>query len=70
MDRTLQESLAFYHPDMEVLIFVFLVSDSGKSMAMWRRKLIVPNNVRLTYGPQINQAISGLSKQYPIYIDE
>jgi hypothetical protein len=69
-DRTLQESIAFYEPAMEVLVFVFLLSKSGNSMAMWRRKLIVPNNTRLTLGAQISQAKAGLAKQYPIYIDE
>ncbi|KAI5125050.1 hypothetical protein M0805_007474 [Coniferiporia weirii] len=70
MDRTLQESLAFYDPNTQVLVFVFLLSKSQNSMAIWRRKLALPNNIRLTYGPQITQATAGLRKNYPIHIDE
>ncbi|KAH8118350.1 hypothetical protein DFH11DRAFT_1540546 [Phellopilus nigrolimitatus] len=70
MDRTLQESLAFYEPSTQVLVFVFLLSKSQNSMAIWRRKLPLPNNLRLTYGPQIAQATAGLKKKYPIHIDE
>lgn len=70
MDRTLQESVAFYDPSTQVLVFVFLLSQSGNSMAIWRRKLILPNNLRLAYGTQIAQAKRGLRSKYPIYIDE
>lgn len=70
MDRTLQESLAFYDPATQVLVFVFLLSKTGNSMAMWRRKLSIPNNLRLANGAQITQAMAGLRKQYPIHLDE
>ncbi|KLO15890.1 hypothetical protein SCHPADRAFT_824062 [Schizopora paradoxa] len=69
-DRILQESIAYYDVHTQVLVFVFLLSKSGNSMAMWRRKLILPNNLRLTFGAQITQAKAGLRKQYPIYLDE
>lgn len=69
-DKTLQESLACYDPAMEVLVFVFLLSQSGNSMAMWRRKLVVPNNMRLSYSAQISQAKAGLRKNYHVLVDE
>ncbi|TDL29451.1 hypothetical protein BD410DRAFT_23185 [Rickenella mellea] len=69
-DRTLQESLAFYDPSAVVLVFVFLLSPTGNSMAIWRRKLVIPNNLRLAFGREITQAKAGLRRQYPIHVDE
>lgn len=72
MDRTLQESAAFYNPSMQVIVFVFLPSKSGNSVAIWRRKLHVPNNVRLMLQGEISLAIAGLRKEkdYLIHVDE
>lgn len=70
MDRTLQESVAFYDPSALVVVFVFLPSKSGKSLAIWRRKIAVPSNVRLAYQAQITQAIDSLSRDYSVYVDE
>ncbi len=69
-DRTLQESIAYYDVNTQVLVFVFLLSKTGNSMAIWRRKILLSNNIRLTFGAQIAQAKAGLRKQYPIYLDE
>ncbi|KIK44474.1 hypothetical protein CY34DRAFT_802675 [Suillus luteus UH-Slu-Lm8-n1] len=70
MDRTLQESVAFYDPSALVVVFVFLPSKSGNSLAIWRRKIAVPSNVRLAYQAQITQAIDSLSRDYSVYVDE
>ncbi|KAG1755968.1 hypothetical protein EDB19DRAFT_1624889 [Suillus lakei] len=70
MDRTLQESVAFYDPSALVVVFVFLPSKSGKSLAIWRRKIAVPSNVRLAYQAQITQAIDSLKRDYEIHVDE
>ncbi|KAG1820451.1 uncharacterized protein BJ212DRAFT_1266733 [Suillus subaureus] len=70
MDRTLQESVACYDPSALVIVFVFLPSKSGNSLAIWRRKIAVPSNVRLAYQAQITQAIDSLSRDYPVYVDE
>ncbi|KAH7916157.1 hypothetical protein BJ138DRAFT_996395 [Hygrophoropsis aurantiaca] len=70
MDRTLQESVAFYDPAIQVVVFVFLPSPSGNSLAIWRRKLSVPNNVRLAYQAQITQAIAALQRDYVVHVDE
>jgi len=70
MDRTLQESVAFYDPFVLVVIFVFLPSKSGNSLAIWRRKIAIPNSVRLAYQAQITQAIAGLSRDYVVHVDE
>jgi len=70
MDRTLQESVAFYDPSALVVVFVFLPSKSGNSLAIWRRKIAVPSSVRLAYQAQITQAIDSLSRDYSVYVDE
>jgi hypothetical protein len=72
MDRTLQESVAFYDPAMQVIVFVFLPSKSGNSVAMWRRKVVVPNNTRLRLQREINLAMAGLRREqdYVVYVDE
>lgn len=72
MDRILQESAAFYDPAMQVIVFVFLPSKSGKSVAMWRRKIKVPNNTRLMLQGEINLAMAGLrkDKHYVVHVDE
>jgi len=70
MDRTLQESVAFYDPSVLVVIFVFLPSKSGNSLAIWRRKIPIPNGVRLAYQAQITQAVAALSRDYVVHVDE
>ena len=72
MDRILQESVAFYDPAVQVIVFVFLPSKSGNSVAMWRRKIKVPNNTRLMLQAEITLAIAGLRKEkhYVVHVDE
>jgi hypothetical protein len=72
MDKTIQESVAHYDPAVQVIVFVFLPSKTGNSVAMWRRKVNVPNNIRLMLQPEINLAMAGLRKQidYKVWVDE
>jgi hypothetical protein len=70
MDRTLQESVAFYDPSMLVIVFVLLPSKTGNSLALWRRKIPVPSGVRLAYQAQITQAVAGLNRDYVVHVDE
>jgi hypothetical protein len=70
MDQILQESVAYYDPFVHVIVFVFLPSKSGNSMAIWRRKIALPNNVRLAYQAQIKQALLALRKEYVLHVDE
>jgi hypothetical protein len=71
-DKIMQESVAFYDPAIHVIVFVFLPSQSGRSVAMWRRKINVPNNLRLTLQPQISISLSGLRREqnYLVHVDE
>ena len=69
-DRTLQESVAFYDPTVRVIVFVFLPSKSGNSLAIWRRKIDVPPNVRLAYQAQVTQVIATLNRDYVVHVDE
>lgn len=70
MDRILQESVGYYNPAMHIIVFVLLPSPSGNSVAIWRRKLRIPNNIRLAYQAQITQAMASLRKEYPVFVDE
>jgi hypothetical protein len=70
MDKVFQESVAFYDPSAQVIVFVFLPSQSGNSIAVWRRKINVPNNLRLAYQDQIFVALGGLRKDYVVHVDE
>ncbi|KAI0248687.1 hypothetical protein BJV78DRAFT_1130981 [Lactifluus subvellereus] len=69
-DRLLQETVGFYDPAMQVYVFVFLPSKSGNSLAMWRRKVIVPNSVRLSHIREIELAKAALRRDYPVVVDE
>jgi len=71
MDKIMQESVVFYDPAMQVIVYVLLPSKSGNSVAMWRRKINVPNNTRLRYQSHITQAVAGLKKEtdYTVYVD-
>lgn len=70
MDRILQESVGYYNPAMHIVVFVLLPSPSGNSVAIWRRRLPIPNNIRLAYQAQITQAMASLRKEYPVFMDE
>ncbi|KIK65522.1 hypothetical protein GYMLUDRAFT_219643 [Collybiopsis luxurians FD-317 M1] len=71
-DKTMQESAAFYDPAVQVIVFVFLPSKSGNSVAMWRRKINVPNNTRLMLQAEITLALAALRKEehYVVHVDE
>ncbi|KAI0660963.1 hypothetical protein C8Q70DRAFT_755607 [Cubamyces menziesii] len=69
LDATLQESVSLYDPAFQVIVFVFLLSPSGNSMALWRRKLNVPDSVRDAHHDDI-LAVKAELKDYPVYVDE
>ncbi|KAH9164840.1 hypothetical protein EDB89DRAFT_385630 [Lactarius sanguifluus] len=54
---------------LQVIVFV-LPSKSGDSLAMWRRKVAVPNSVRLSHLREIELAKAALQKDYPVLVDE
>ncbi|KAI0053049.1 hypothetical protein FA95DRAFT_1579727 [Auriscalpium vulgare] len=69
-DRIIQESVGFYDPAKQVVVFVLLPSKTGNSVAMWRRKIPVPNSVRLAHLHEIQLAKAALRKEYPVWVDE
>ncbi|KAK2466474.1 hypothetical protein APHAL10511_002116 [Amanita phalloides] len=71
-DKTLQTSVTSYDPAVQAIVFVFLPSKSGNSIAIWRRKLLVPNNARLRFQSELDIALSGLKepKDYAVFVDE
>lgn len=72
MDKTLQESVAFYDPARFVMVLVFLPSQSGNSVAIWRQKINVPDNARQKYRAEINATVDSLRapKEYIVMVDE
>ncbi|KAI1786531.1 hypothetical protein LXA43DRAFT_54467 [Ganoderma leucocontextum] len=70
LDSTLQSSVTLYDPAFQVIVFVFLLSPSGNSMAVWRRKLNVPDALRDTNQDEILAVKAGLKTNYPVYVDE
>jgi hypothetical protein len=70
-DKVLQESVSSIDPTLRVIVFVFLPSQSGKSIAIWRRKLNVPNDVRAELFPQIRETVSHLRRRedYIVHVD-
>ncbi|THV05485.1 hypothetical protein K435DRAFT_647184 [Dendrothele bispora CBS 962.96] len=71
-DKIIQESVAMYDPVTQVIVFVFLPSPSGSSVAIWRRRIKVPNNIRLMLQAEINQTMAGLRREedYLVHVDE
>ncbi|THG94412.1 hypothetical protein EW026_g7056 [Hermanssonia centrifuga] len=70
LDRKLQKSVICYNPATHVVVFVFLLSKSGNSMAIWRKKVAIPEQVRLAYKDAITLAVEGLPKDLVVYVDE
>lgn len=68
----MQESAAFYDPSSQVIVFVFLPSKSGNSVAIWRRKINVPNNMRLMLQAEVSLALAALryEEDYVVHVDE
>ncbi|EIN10852.1 hypothetical protein PUNSTDRAFT_119717, partial [Punctularia strigosozonata HHB-11173 SS5] len=70
-DKTLQESVLFYKPAEEVVVFVFLLSPSRNSMAVWRKKIAIPDDLRIRYSKEIQSATRSLRADYgPLHVDE
>ncbi|KAF8525386.1 hypothetical protein JB92DRAFT_2702314, partial [Gautieria morchelliformis] len=70
-DKILQESMAFYEPDRQVLVFVFLLSHTGNSVAMWRRKLPIPVAVHNQNRTEIKRLMTSLAqRRYVVTVDE
>ncbi|KAJ7228913.1 hypothetical protein GGX14DRAFT_346343 [Mycena pura] len=71
-DKILQESVAFYDPAVTCVVFVFLPSKSGNSVAMWRRKISIGSNTRASRITEIRLAVAGLrrEKDYIVHVDE
>ncbi|KAG6832905.1 hypothetical protein H0H92_004789 [Tricholoma furcatifolium] len=71
-DRILQHSILACDPANQTLVFIYLLSWTGNSVAMWRRKLQVPKEVRQKYLQVVGQVKGGLrpDKEYRIHVDE
>ncbi|KAH9936966.1 hypothetical protein B0H21DRAFT_698836 [Amylocystis lapponica] len=70
LDQRMQETVARYDPGAQSVVFVFLLSNSENSMAVWHRKLAVPDALRLARIAQIKEAKAKLTGDYAVYVDE
>ncbi|EJD53778.1 hypothetical protein AURDEDRAFT_180191 [Auricularia subglabra TFB-10046 SS5] len=69
-DRIIQQSLLYYQPTEFALVFIFLVSASGNSIACWRRKLPVPYEQQQEYGRAVKQVQREFTnQQHQIFVD-
>ncbi|KAG8705529.1 hypothetical protein FRC08_001631 [Ceratobasidium sp. 394] len=66
-DQTLQESIAFSDPGLTTIVFIFLVSRSGESMAIWRRKFTIPTSERLRRDLDLRRVALEAQKRGQIY---
>ena len=71
LDFTLQDSVAFSDPAKVAVVFVFLSSESGNSVAMWRVKLKVPPDVLAVRGQAIEELKAALParEKYVIFLE-
>lgn len=70
LDKILQESVALYDPAKQVIVFIFLLSKSGNSMAIWRRKIPVSEALQVGYKRDIADTKAELQSNYPVYVEE
>ena len=70
LDSTLQRSILRYNPAEKAVVFVYLLSRSGNSMAMWRRKCPIQEGVRERYQGVIDRAVQSLDTRAVILVDE
>jgi len=70
LDKILQESVALYDPAKLVIVFIFLLSKSGNSMAIWRRKIPVPEILQTGHKAAIAEVKAELEPNYPVYVEE
>ncbi|KZW04035.1 hypothetical protein EXIGLDRAFT_12460 [Exidia glandulosa HHB12029] len=69
-DRTIQQSLMYYDPGEFALVFVFLVSETGNSMACWRRRIPIPQQMTARHRSEIAKIKAEMKKRnYKIYVD-
>jgi hypothetical protein len=70
VDKILQESVALYDPAKQVIVFIFLLSKSGNSMAIWRRKIPVPELLQTAYKGPITETKAALEPDCPVFVEE
>lgn len=62
-DKNIRGSVESYDPAVQVVVFVFLPSVTGNSVAMWMRKPDVPNSLQLLLENEIQFAMKELRDQ-------
>lgn len=70
LDKNLQKYVVSYKPASHVLVFVFLLSKTGNSLAIWRKKLTVPQEIFEANAEIIERALEMQERGPVVYIDE
>ena len=70
LDRIMQESVIAYNPMLHVVVFVFLLSDSRNSMAIWRKKVPIPRDLQHERREDIQMVIEQLDPTYNVAVEE
>lgn len=55
LDATFQEGIAKYDPSTTFIVYIFLLSPTGNSMGIWKRKLPIPAELRNEYAGELAQ---------------
>ncbi|PVG03604.1 hypothetical protein CPB86DRAFT_694901 [Serendipita vermifera] len=63
LDATFQEGIAKYDPLTTAIVYVFLLSPSGNSMGIWKRKLIIPPETQEMYRDQLAEVYAYVKRQ-------
>lgn len=69
-DQILQGSILATDPADQTVIFVYLLSRTGNSVAMWRRKLQVPKEVRQKHLQALKKVKAGLRLDKELIYDD
>ncbi|KIP10583.1 hypothetical protein PHLGIDRAFT_125450 [Phlebiopsis gigantea 11061_1 CR5-6] len=70
LDRNLQRYIVSYHPATTVLVFVFLLSQSGNSLAIWRKKIPIPPEYTAVNRELIEHTLEIQEQGRVVYVDE
>jgi len=63
MDETFQAAIATYDPRTIAIVYVILLSKTGNSVGVWRKKLKIPSEIYGAYRGDIEHTINLLSEK-------
>ena len=70
LDKNLQRYVVCYRPATTVLVFVFLLSRTGNSLAIWLRKIHIPPEYAEANRRLIEQTLEIQEQGRVVFVDE